>query len=177
MGIQSGCYRFTRDLLQLASLGASMDWARGPSPITMDILFPYLRMHPNQSFAEYICNGLQQGFCIGFDPSTQRLRSSGHNHPSSMANPSVIQTHIQDERVAGRLFGPLSPQRAQVVQVSPLGLVPKSNHSDKWRVIVDLSFPMHHSVNDGISSELCSVVYASIDNAVVQIRHLGRERS
>ena len=177
MGIQSGCYRFTRDLLQLSSLGSpspSMDWARGPSPITMDVLFPYLRMHPDQSFAEYIYNGLEQGFRIGFDPSTHQLRSSGHNHPSSMANPSVIQTHIQDERVAGRLFGPLSPQRAQVVQVSPLGLVPKSNHSDKWRVIVDLSFPMHHSVNDGISSELCSVVYASIDDEVVQIRRLGR---
>ena len=41
-------------------------------------------------------------------------------------------------------------------------------------MIVDLSSPRGRSVNDGISSELCSLRYASVDNAVEVITTLGR---
>ena len=54
-----------------------------------------------------------------------------------------------------------------------MGLVLKS-HSDKWRLIVDLSSPRGRSGNDGISSELCSLHYASVDNAVEVLMTLGR---
>ena len=54
-----------------------------------------------------------------------------------------------------------------------MGLVPK-RHSDKWRLVVDLSSPRGRSVNDGISPALCSLQYASIDNAVDLIMYLGR---
>ena len=41
-------------------------------------------------------------------------------------------------------------------------------------MIVDLSSPTNHSVNDSISKELCSLVYASVDDAVERILQLGR---
>ena len=54
-----------------------------------------------------------------------------------------------------------------------MGLIPKL-HSNRWRLIVDLSAPRSHSVNDGISPQLCSLRYASIDNAVSIIMSLGQ---
>ena len=69
-------------------------------------------------------------------------------------------------------MGPLPPSLAATVHLSPLELVPKP-HSDKWRLIVNLSSPEGYSVNDGICPDLTSVVYASVDNAVEIIRRLG----
>ena len=57
-----------------------------------------------------------------------------------------------------------------LVHVSPMGLVSK-NHSDKWCLIVDLSSPHDQSVN---AADLCSLCYASVDNAVEIIMSLGR---
>lgn len=59
------------------------------------------------------------------------------------------------------------------MHTSPLGLVPKP-HTDKWRLIFDLSSPWDHSVNDGIALAHCSLQYASVDNAIDIIRQLGR---
>ena len=40
-------------------------------------------------------------------------------------------------------------------------------------MIVDLSFPAGHSMTNGIFSELCSLSYALVDDAVEHIRRLG----
>ena len=50
-----------------------------------------------------------------------------------------------------------------LLKTSPIGLVPKSHQVDKWRMIIDLSFPWNHSVNASISEELSSISYASVD--------------
>ena len=49
-----------------------------------------------------------------------------------------------------------------------------SPQSNKWRLIVNLSAPAGASVNDGICLETCSLSYASVDDAVAIIQHLGR---
>ena len=119
----------------------------------------------------YAASGLTNGFHIGFDHRC-RLRCNGRNHPSATEHPLIVQQHIEVERARGSLVGPLPPSLAATVHLSPLGLVPKP-HSDKWRLIVNLSSPEGYSVNDGICPDLTSVVYASVDNAVEIIRHLG----
>ena len=101
------------------------------------------------------------------------LCSICHNHPSSRVNPSVITDHLQTELQQGRLFGPLPPSVDYHVQISPMGLVAKP-HSSRWRLIMDLSSPHEQSGNDGISSSLCSLHYASLDNAVDNIMRLGQ---
>jgi hypothetical protein len=55
-----------------------------------------------------------------------------------------------------------------------MGLVPKPHHLNKFLLIVDLCAPAGASVNDGISSDLCSLRYATVDNAVSMIQELGR---
>ena len=60
-------------------------------------------------------------------------------------------------------MGLLLPSLAAQVHTSPIALVPKSQ-SERWRMIVDLSAP------NGASS----LTYASVDNAVSIIQHLGQ---
>ena len=46
--------------------------------------------------------------------------------------------------------------------------------ANKWHLIVDMSHPTGSTVNDEISSNLCSLHYASVDDAVDIIKKLGR---
>ena len=148
-------YRYTRELLTLQrATGPLQHLSRGPSPVNLQVLAPYLLSHPDQGFAQYVLNGLQQGFCIGFDRSSSRLRPLGHNHPSLMANREVITRHVAQELAAGRYISPLVPHIYPGLQLSPIGLVPKAHLVDQWRVIVDLSSPIDCSVNDGTSPNL-----------------------
>ena len=102
-----------------------------------------------------------------------RLRACSRNHPSCIANPTVVDLHIARELAAGRLVGPLPSRLREQVHTSPLGLVPKGHVAGQWRLIVDLSSPMSSSINDGIAKDLCSVRYASMDKAFDLKRALG----
>ena len=144
----------------------------GPSPLRVDRLAPYLARHPDPRFAQYVAHGLAYGFHIGFS-RTSSLKSASRNHPSSNDRPMVITNQIHEELCLGRLSGPIAQPLAKYAQVSPIGLVPKP-HSEKYRLIVDLSSPRGRSVNDGISPLNCSLQYASVDDAVAIITQLGR---
>eukprot|EP00731_Ephydatia_muelleri_P016296 Em0009g720a len=59
------------------------------------------------------------------------------------------------------------------IHVSRFGVIPKGS-SGKWRLILDLSSPEGASVNDGIDSGLCSLKYATVDQAAELMLRLGR---
>jgi len=90
-----------------------------------------------------------------------------------VTNPLVINEYIQEEVAAGRMIGPLPRSILGGVHCSPVGLVPKGRESSRWRMIVDLSYPPGHRVNDGIDRHLCSLKYATLDNATKFITRLG----
>ena len=167
-------YRYTWDLVTLEQRrpcsSTICSWSVGPSPVILPALLPGLHSHPDQDFSRYIYNGLANGFHIGFDRSA-RIKPNYRNHPSSLDAPVVIETRISDELQQGRIIGPICP--TVEVHTSPLGLVPKP-HSDKFRMIVDLSSLIGFSVNDGITEDLCSLQYVSMDNAVQFITSLGQ---
>lgn len=60
------------------------------------------------------------------------------------------------------------------VHISPLGVIPKKGRINQWQMIMDLSSPHGHSVNDGISKDVYSFHYASLDDTVAQVTRLGR---
>ena len=65
----------------------------------------------------------------------------------AMVNPGVVAARISSEMEAGRLIGPVAQHIARLVHCSPIGLVPESHQTNKWRLIVDLSSPQGHSIN------------------------------
>lgn len=68
----------------------------------------------------------------------------------------------------------LGSLKAHYIHCSPLRLVPKRHMGDKWWLIFDLSFPALMSFNDDIPRKLCSLRYASVNDAAAQITHLGQ---
>ena len=87
---------------------------------------------------------------------------------SAMIHPKPVEDYLQTELEAGRIIGPL-PDTVS----SRFGIIPKSGQPNKWRQILDLSSPWGHSVNDAISKDLCSLRYATVDQAVHRIVELS----
>ena len=55
------------------------------------------------------------------------------------------------------------------IHTSLFGVIPKKSRLNKWRLIVDLSSPSDHSVNDGIAKELASLSYVYVDEVVSRV--------
>ena len=60
------------------------------------------------------------------------------------------------------------------MHISRFGVIPKHHQPNKWRLIIDLSHPAKHNVNDGIPNRLCSLSYITIDSAIGHILNLGQ---
>lgn len=131
--------------------------------------------HHNREFVGWVIRGLQRGFKIGFCNNAVQLVSARGNMTSASQHPEVVDRYIQEEISIGRLL-PIGPwnQAAQLgVHISPLGVIPKKGRVNQWRMIMDLSSPHSHSINDGISKEICSFHYSSLDDAAAQVARLG----
>lgn len=84
---------------------------------------------------------------------------------------SAIQ-NPHTEVTAGRVIGPLPD--IPDVQISRFGIIPKQGQPGKWQLILDLSSPHNTSVNvnNGVAQELCSMRYATVDNAIEKVLRL-----
>ena len=103
---------------------------------------------------QYILQGLANGFHIGMDPGHCCI-SSHDNMRSAKINSQPVDDYLATEVAAGRIVGPFEPHDLPTAQVGRFGVILKANQPGKWRLILDLSSPRGHSVNDGISPELC----------------------
>jgi len=135
----------------------------------------HLYRHPDRTFVAYLLQGLREGFRIGFDRTTP-CRATTRNLKSVYDHPEVVDAYLEQEVALGRVIC-LSEYKSSSLPdltTSPIGVIPKRRCPNKWRLIVDLSLPKGASVNDGISSSLCSLSYASVDDAVKMLLTLGK---
>ena len=94
---------------------------------------------------------------------------------SAYQHPEVVSAYLADECRKGRVLGPFAHPPVPALKVSRFGVIPKRSQPDKWRLIVDLSSPEGHSINDGINPEECSMAYISVDNIAECVLALGRD--
>ena len=138
------------------------------TPLKLEAWQELLGEHPDKWFADYILQGIEQGFRIGFHGSQDNLRSK--NMVSAREHPVVVAKYLGDEvcqkRVA--LMGPLEKAGELGIHCSPFGVIPKKIKINKWRLILDLSSPEGHSVNDGVQRDLASLSYMSMDDVVAE---------
>ena len=168
----TGPYRYTNHLQQLDACRpkTARSHERVPqlgsinSPLSARLLEwqSRLQCHPDQSFANYILQGIEQGFRVGFDYS-HLLCSAKRNMPSALEHPEVVERYLGEECSARRILGPFRKGDIPDLHINRFGVIPKGKGTGKWRLITDLSFPEGASVNDGISSELCTLQYTSVD--------------
>ena len=93
---------------------------------------------------------------------------------SALLNPLVIDNYLQLEVQTGRVAGSFSKPPLPVLHVSRFRVNPKRHLPGKWHLILDLSSPAVHSVNDGIVGEDYSVQYMKVDDIIADIMQLGR---
>ncbi len=110
------------------------------------------------------------GFQLGFDRNKVSLRRCANNHQSVSENRQVVDNYISLEFANGKV----KEWTSGAVHCSPIGIIPKPHQPGKYRLIIDLSAPLGSSVNDGISPDLCSLHYSSVEQAVSLVKSCGR---
>ena len=172
-------YRYMEDLLELdrrrrvPTPDVPPALTSNPSHLSAETWQLSLAEHPDTRLKEYVINGIRDGFRIGYDYQHHACKCAKHNMLSTLEHPGVVHAYIAEECVEGRLLGPFDPASLPSVQVSRFGVIPK-NTAGKWRLILDLSWPDGHSVNDGIDPDLCSLSYVSVDDAARAATRLGQ---
>ena len=95
---------------------------------------------------------------------------------SAAEHGEVVDKYLAGEIEAGRVARAGTPQQAEAMGIhcSPFGVIPKKNRPGQFRSILNLSAPEGSSMNDGISKELASLTYVSLDVVTETAAKLGR---
>ena len=113
-------------------------------------------------------------FRVGFNPASVSLKSATQNMPSASLQPSVIDDYLSMELAKGHVTGPFSSPLLPHLHISRFGVIPKKHQPGKWHLILDLSSPDGHSVNDTITKDPFTVQYMKVDHIIDGIMSLGR---
>ena len=119
---------------------------------------------------DYVILGLSKGFHLGFNPLAVSLKSASQNMPSASLQPSVIDQYLRMELEKGSVAS-IAP--IPNLHISHFGIIAKKYKPGKWRLILDLSSPVGHSVNDRIPKESFSEQCMKVDD-VINGMSLGR---
>ena len=128
--------------------------------------------HPDRNKVQHVLNGFRYGFRLGFNPDAVTLKKPKANCPSVFEHPSIVDNYLAKEVSLSRVSGPLKATALDGLQISRFGVIPKKDGG--WRLILDLSFPVGHSVNDGINKEEFTVTYSRVSDAIALIIKAGR---
>ena len=176
--VREGKYLFTSHLRALDSCRPPVSGSpsssieeKSHSPLQIETWSQELVTHPDKDYMSYIIEGMSDGFRIGFD---RRCRLQPPPANSMTKNTAIISEYLQREVSLGRMQKHVLPSKENQIHISPIGAIPKRNKPGKWRLIVDLSSPAGASVNDGISPDLSSVSYASVDHLSSLVLSAGR---
>ncbi len=128
-----------------------------------------LREHPDREWVEFLVMGVREGFRLGHDQSKVVLKERRGTMYEASHHRGVIHEYLENEVQCRRIW----KVNAEGVQCLEFGVIPKKGRPGRWRLIVDLSAPEAHSVNDGIDRVLSSVSYTSVDDVVKRVLELG----
>ena len=148
-----------------------MPLLRASSHLKKEYWLKHLKTHNDQNFARTLSKYIIEGVPIGYKgPPISHVCPNWNS--TLQFREKVIKTLATDVAL-GRKSGPfLSPPLEGFVG-SPMGAFLKK-HSNKVRVIHDLSWPPGRSVNSGITHEDSTVTYISVYDAVKQVKLRGR---
>lgn len=140
------------------------------SPVMWQKILPWLLSYPDRQKAHVLINGFKDGFIL---PTfleqgcklVSNLKSVDDMH-------EVVREKILKEIQEGRFEGHFSSPPFINFRISPLDIVPKKD-PNSVRLIHHLSYPVGDSLNDQISEDMALVMYASFEDALVQLRRLG----
>ena len=138
--------------------------------VNIDYFEFLLQGHPNRYHVNYILDGLRNGFDIGYLGTS--IATQPKNLRSAQRFYALLKEAVVKEVQRGHTAGPFSSPPFPVTHCSPIGAVEKSDST--CRLVVDLSQPTGHSINEFIPKEPFSVKYSKFDDAVRMVLEKGR---
>ena len=129
-----------------------------------------LHGYPDRSMVQFILNGFQHGFNLGFRGLLNEKPLK--NNKSARDNPDKVSEAINKELERGHTAGPFHAPPFPHCHISPLGAAPKPDGS--CRLILDLSQPSGDSVNDNIDKREFPCNYTHFDAATDIVFRMGR---
>ena len=93
---------------------------------------------------------------------------------SATEHPDVVSSYLTEEERLSRIVRVGSMEAALFIAAHSESFPRKAGQVYSWRLIVDLSAPEGHSVNDGICKEVASLSYISVDDVVACILKVGK---
>ena len=107
---------YMEDLQVLNSMTPPLESAKLPerftrvvTPLKSEVWERYLQALPDKECAQYMVNGLSQGFRVGFNYRVCTYSSARCNMLSDLLHPKVIDDYLQEEVERGRILGPIDP--------------------------------------------------------------------
>ncbi|CAG2193979.1 unnamed protein product [Mytilus edulis] len=168
-------YNFGRCALETTLLGPAKRgkdyelYSLGYSPICVNEVEESLKFYPYKVIANELIHGLRFGFKLQYSGS--RLPVNANNSKSVTIHADLVREKINKEITLGRMAGPFDHPPLPTLRISPIFLAEKKNGD--YRLIHNLSYPLHNSVNDFIDEKYCSVQYSGIDDAVRLVQNIG----
>ena len=141
------------------------------TPLSIGVWTQELSNHPDKLYSQYILQGIRNGFRIGFDRRQYTYPASGNLR---VEQPEVVSDYLNREVSLNRMWKVPVAIHPRRIHISPMGIIPKKNKPNKWRLIVDLSSPEGASINDGIEPKHSSLSYTSIDHLSALVVSEGR---
>ena len=142
------------------------------SPLNVELFEAELSRHPDRAKVNFVLQGIKEGFRLGCDKPVT-LKSARRNKLSAYQHAGVIDVYLANEVSLGRVVGPFDSPPVLNLHVSSFGVIPKKGQPGKWRLIVDLSSPQGHSVNDGIDADSWHLQYIKIDDIIKMVSKFG----
>lgn len=144
-------------------------YSLGYSPICVNEVEESLKCYPSKVIANELIHGFRFGFKLQYSGS--RLPVNANNSKSVTIHADLVREKINKEITLGRMAGPFDHPPLPTLRISPIFLAEKKNGD--YRLIHNLSYPLHNSVNDFIDEKYCSVQYSGIDDAVRLVQNIG----
>ena len=146
-----------------------------PSAWNLQLFSNLLKSYEDQEIVEW----LRFGWPTGRLPTLPPPSITSKNHKGATEYPHQLQRYIDKEKKYGAIMGPYKKIPFQSnTGISPLSTRPKKNSQDR-RVILDLSFPIGDSINDGIPKDSymgfqAELKFPKTDQLAVRIFQLGK---
>jgi hypothetical protein len=104
-----------------------------------------LQNYPLKEVAHELSEGFLKGFRLKY--TGPRIHRESPNLLAAFQHTEALKDKIQKEINLGRMAGPFKFLPISNLQVSPCGIVPKSD-GVTWRLISHLSYPTFNEIND-----------------------------
>ena len=146
-------------------------------PLETKLNIPFFRKELVEYHDKEVVELMEFGFPLGMVGDIPS-NPPGVNHGGAIRFPRSVGKYLKTELQEGAVLGPFKSNPFSPSSFSPLSTTEKSDSVDR-RVIMDLSYPIGHSVNDLIStSEYLGAPmrlrYPSVDDLVKLIKQKGR---